>query len=237
MTRYRNDLGSGSGGSTVGGLTDEVSFTIGLAETLSATDDWSAFLAAEYTDSNAAQAEALRIEPFLTDDNAAQSESRALLARHGATTVTQSAVTGAGWVNVTNTQGLNNSTLATITGSGTTATTAAGTLTGTYASAGSVANETQTGTVSLTFFAAGLTVGTLGSGSLALQYATGGAYTTLLTLTATSAAADRTFTITGVTLATLSSLTFRAVASVTGTTVAPSSAQLDAVVVSFTTAN
>lgn len=231
--------GAASSGSTIGGFSDSATFELLIAETLAAKSDSSLYdLDLTLSESNAALSELLTVEPFLTDSVAGQSESRGLLARLGATTVAQTAITGTGWVSPANSQGLNDSVNTTITGSGTTATTSAGTLTGSFVTLGTVANETPTGTIDLTFFGVALTVGLLGSGSISLQYSTNGStYTTLQTLSATTASTAYSFTITGVTLATVSSLTWRAVATVTGTTLNPSSATLDAGVVTFQTAN
>jgi hypothetical protein len=244
VARFTTAGGGTSGGAGIPAgsavMSDDVLLfaDVSLPDPLGGKSDSPMFdLAAAYAETLAApaDAQALFADTTLADTRAVPTDARNLQIVAGATTVTQT--TGTGWQNPANAQGLPNAVNATINAPAAVGgATVTGTLTGVYASVGSVANDAAlSGSITL-LFTGTVTVGALATGNVQVQVSTnaGGAYTTLATLTASGALGSHT--ITGVTPATLDQLRFRVVASHTPSATGASGTTLDAVTVTFNTA-
>lgn len=190
-----------------------------------------------------AQSDQLEIALSIPDEITILTGTQGAGIQAGATTVTQT--TGTGWTNPANAQGLSNGVNATINSAANAlgATTVTGTLTGTFASLGTLANEElvifedglPSGVYRLDYYFT-LALGALGTVSLALQYSSnsGTNYTTSVTHTASISPAGgvQSFSVPGLAempKGSIGNLRFRVVASIKGGNLAPSTATLDAV--------
>lgn len=207
-------------------------------ETVSVPTETHTFVIA-YTgpaESNTAPTEAqfFDIVDGATDTISAPTLGHSTAIRAGAATVTQTV--GTGWQTITNAQGLNDGTNATISSSNGTAVT--GTLVLAFASLGALTAEASSAistTVAIYWTQA---QALLTNASTALAYSTDGGtnYTAIRTQTGAFTGAPDNVVIAGLTVANLANLRVRLVTSVTGGALnATASATLDAVVVSATT--